>query len=99
MGENFVRKYTEDERKAFVIEALEYGSNILVCAKYDINPQLLSKWKNNYRRYGQTLEPKKPVEKPVVINYKKEYQRAMSEIEKKDLEIAVLRDLLKKKTN
>ncbi|HCQ89412.1 MAG TPA: transposase [Clostridium sp.] len=97
MTTKFTRKFTEEERVAIVKEALEYGSNALVAAKYDINPKLLSTWKGNYRRYQQTLKPKEPKEENIIVNYKKEYKKLVEENKQKDLEIAVLRDLLKKR--
>lgn len=100
MSVRFINKFTEEERVMMVKESLECGSNVYVAAKYDINPVLLSNWKGNYRRYNQTLKPKEPREpnaKDVVINYKREYERLKEESKEKDLEIAVLRDLLKKK--
>lgn len=97
MSTRFIRKFTEEERVAIVNEALECGSNVLVAAKYKINPNQLSNWKNNYRRYHSTLKPKNVKEKEIIQDYKKEYHRLLEENKEKDLEIAVLRDLLKKK--
>ena len=98
MSEKFKRTFSEEERKRYVIEVLESGSNILVARKYDLNPVLLSKWVCNYRKYQQTLEPKEPKEKEIIPNYKKEYKKLKKDLEEKELEIKVLRDLLKKKT-
>lgn len=95
--ERFTRKFSEEERLKYVNEALECGSNILICKKYDINQVLLSRWVNNYRRYGQTLAPKEQVDKEVIPNYKKEYNKMKKELEEKELEVQILRDLLKKK--
>lgn len=95
--ERFIRKFVEEERIAFVNEVLQSGSNILIAKKYDINPCLLSKWVTNYRRYGMTLAPKEPVKKEIIPNYKKEYNKLKKELEEKDLEIKILRDLIKKK--
>ncbi len=97
MSEKFIRKFTEEERVSYVKEALEAGSNILIAKKYGIHPNLLSKWINNYRRYQQTLEPKESTQKQVIPNYKKEYKRMQKDLEEKELEIKILRDLLKKK--
>ncbi|PRR79802.1 Transposase [Clostridium liquoris] len=95
--DKFIRRFTEDERVKYVNEALEYGSNILVAKKYDLHPSLLSRWISNYRRYGKTLAPKEQIEKDIIPNYKKEYKKIKKELEEKDLEIKILRDLLKKK--
>ena len=94
---SFIRKFTEEERVKIVEEALEYGSNSLVASKYDINPAQLSNWKSCYRKYGQTLKPKDPtpLDQPIP-NYKKQCKLLKKEKQELELEIAVLRDLLKK---
>ncbi|WP_454054473.1 transposase [Clostridium sp. Marseille-Q7071] len=97
MTTKFTRKFTEEERVGIVKEPLEYGNNALVAVKYDINPKLLSTWKGNYRRYQQTLKPKEPKEENIIVNYKKEYKKLVEENKQKNLEIAVLRELLKKR--
>lgn len=97
MSTRFIRKFTEEERAAIVVEALECGSNALIASKYNINPRQLSNWKGNYRRYHQTIKPKNGEEKEIIADYKKAYLKAVEENKEKDLEIAVLRDLLKKK--
>lgn len=96
--EKFTRSYTEEQRLSYVTEVLQTGSNILIAKKYDIHPSLLSKWVTTYRRYGVTLAPKKPVEKEIIPNYKKEYDKMKKELEEKELEINILRDLIKKKS-
>lgn len=96
MSTRFIRKFTEEQRVSMVVEALECDSNALVCSKCDINSQQLSNWKSNYRRYHQTLKPKDCKEKEIIKDYKKEYLKLVEENKEKDLEIAVLRDLLKK---
>ncbi len=93
----FKRKYSEEERARIVNEALEYGSNILIAKKYELNADLLSRWLNNYRRYGVTIMPKEPKIKKIIPNYKKEYEKMKKMIDDKDLEIEVLRELLEKK--
>ena len=97
MTTRFTRKFTEEERVAIVEEALEYGSNALVAAKHELNPGQVENWKGNYRRYQQTLKPKEPKEENIIVNYKTEYKKLIDENKEKDLEIAILRDLLKKK--
>ncbi len=99
MSEKFKRTFSEEERKRYVMEVLESGSNILVARKYDLNPVLLSKWVCNYRKYQQTLQTKEPKEKEIIPNYKKEYKKLKKELEEKELEVEVLRDLLKKRPN
>jgi len=93
----FKRKFIEEERVRIVNEVLEYGSNVLIAKKYQLNVDLLSRWLNNYRRYGVTIMPKEPKIKEVIPNYKKEYEKMKKDIADKDLEIQVLRELLEKK--
>ena len=92
----FKRKFSEEQRVAYVKEVLESGSNSLIAKKYDINPVQLSTWVNNYRRYSQTIKPKNPKEGEILPNYKKEYHKFKDENEELKLKIAILEDLLKK---
>ena len=94
----FARKFTAEERVKIVEEVLECGSNSLIAAKYDINPMQISNWKCCYRRYGQTLKPKapKPLDEPVP-DYKKQCAVLTKKNKELELEVAVLRDMLKKK--
>lgn len=95
---NFIRKYTEEERVRMVEEALQYGSNSLVAAKYNINPVLLCKWKSCYRKYGKTLIQKKSKELDnPIYDYKKQCTLLTKENSELKLELAVLKDMLKKK--
>ncbi len=56
MTTKFIRQFTEEERVAIVNETSECGSNALVAAEYNLNLQMPSTWKGNYRRYQQTLK-------------------------------------------
>ncbi len=84
MSTRFIRKFTEEERVAIVVEALECGSNALIASKYNINPNQLSNWKNNYRRYHQTTKPKDCSEKEIIQDYKKAYLKAIEENKEKE---------------
>lgn len=90
----FIRKFTEDQRVKIVEEALEYGSNSLVAAKYEINPMQISNLKCCYRRYGTTLKTKEPKlqDKPLP-DYKKECIILEKRNKELELEVAVLRDM------
>lgn len=96
----FKREFSEEQRVKFVTEALEIGSNIVIAKKYNINQVLLSRWLNNYRRYGQTLEPKDAAEdnnNKTIPNYKKEYKKAAEKVDELELKVKILEDMLKKK--
>lgn len=96
---DFKRKFTEEERVKIVEEVLACGSNSLIAAKHDINYVQLSNWKNNYRRYGQTLKPSEPkAVNELIPDYKNEYKKLLKEKQELELEIAVLREMVKKKT-
>ncbi len=96
MSKSFRRTFSEEERQKYVTEVLESGSNNLIALKYDLNPILLSKWVCNYRRYNQTLQPKDKTEKEYIPDYKKAYIKAQKELKDKELELQILRDLVKK---
>lgn len=96
MPTKFKRTFSEAQRQEIVNEVLESGSNILIARKYDINPVQLSHWVSNFRRYNQTLKPKELNEEEIIPNYKKAYKKVQKELEEKELELAVLRDLFKK---
>ncbi|NEU06680.1 transposase, partial [Clostridium senegalense] len=54
----------------------------------------------NYRRYKQTLKPKnatQPKDEEIIVDYKKEYKKTKEKCKDLELEVAILRDLLKKK--
>lgn len=96
MPTKFKRTFSESQRQEIVNEVLESGSNILIARKYDINTVQLSRWVSNFRRYNQTLKPKELKEEEIIPNYKKAYKKVQKELKEKELELAVLRDLLKK---
>jgi len=99
MSKKFIRKFTEEERVEIVKEVLECGSNALIAGKYDIHKGLISNWKCNYVRYKQTLKPKESKEvsdEEQIVNYKREYKKSEEKCKDLELEVAILRDLLKK---
>jgi transposase-like protein len=85
-----------------VKETLETGNASIVARRHDIAPSLVARWARCYKRYG-TFYPQK--EAPgtngscIPPDYKKitkENEQLKKLLGEKDLEIAILRDLLKK---
>jgi len=103
------RKQYTPEQKLQIIqiikEALETGNASIVTRRYDISASLVGKWVRRYKRErndvpGGEKQQKTCNKYPVTIE---EHKRMISENEKlkkllgeKELEIEILRDLLKK---
>ena len=47
------KQFTEEFRVKVVNEAIETGEQGVVARHHDIHPVTLSKWVNNYKRYGK----------------------------------------------
>jgi transposase-like protein len=92
----FRRTFTEEQRVAYVNEVLSTGSNVLIAKKYDISQVQLSNWVCNYRRYKQTLPPAEPKESEVIPNYKKLCKELEKEKADLELELLILKEILKK---
>lgn len=99
MKTNFKRNFTEDYRVKVVKEVLETGESGLVARRYDLHPNLVSRWVSNFRKYGQTTvspntsKTDKDPEKQILENENQNLKKLLGE---KELEIKILRDLLKK---
>ena len=94
------KQLTEEFRVKVVKEALETGEHGLVARRHDIHPATLSRWVNNYKKYGKTTVSKqtsKTTNKDVKSHIlEKENDRLKRLLGEKELEIQILRDLLKK---
>lgn len=85
-----------------VKETLETGNASIVARRHDIAPSLVARWARCYKRYG-TFYPQKEVAgtngsciSPDYKKITKENEQLKKLLGEKDLEIAILRDLLKK---
>lgn len=102
------RTFSGEFKEQIVLEALEAGNQSLVARRHSLSISLLRKWMRLYQE-GRTLTPTKPNAVPGVVTARESRQMAAesgalrSENERlkkllgeKDLEVAMLRDLLKK---
>lgn len=96
------RHYPREQKLQIVKEAMETGNCALVARRYDISPNLVSRWTREYRRYGadaftgvagsnNNREDQKQLRALIIEN-----ERLKRMLGEKDLEIAILKDLLKK---
>ncbi|MGO4545776.1 helix-turn-helix domain-containing protein, partial [Paenibacillus sp. 2TAB23] len=92
-----------DELRIQVVEeALERGNMALTARKHGISPYSLYKWMKQYRdEVEPAMNKKKKLENlsnpQTTEDWKDKYEQATKLIGEKELEIAVLRDLVKKK--
>lgn len=92
-----------DELRIQVVEeALDRGNVALTARKHGISPFSLYKWVKQYRdEVEMTMSKKKNVDKigmtpQTVEEWKEKYEQATKLLGEKELEISVLRDLVKK---
>ena len=85
-----------------VKEAMETGNASIVARRHDIAPSLVARWTRCYKRYGM-FYPQGGTNGTNGTGTPPDYKRMAQENEQlkkllgeKDLEIAILRDLLKK---
>ncbi|AFV12604.1 transposase [Thermacetogenium phaeum DSM 12270] len=96
------KQYSPEMKMQIVKETLETGNASIVARRHDIAPSLVARWARCYKRYG-TFYPQKEVPGTngscIPPDYKKitkENEQLKKLLGEKDLEIAILRDLLKK---
>ncbi|SMF66946.1 Transposase and inactivated derivatives [Paenibacillus uliginis N3/975] len=92
-----------DELRIQVVEeALERGNVALTARKHGLSPYSLYKWVKQYRdEVEMTMSRKKNMDRLEVQpqttgDWKEKYEQATKLIGEKELEIAILRDLVKK---
>jgi transposase len=97
-------EYLEKMKKNLVREALSGGNSSFVARKHGIHPGTLKKWVKEYRDEVEFQMDKQSSTTPNLPNdsdstdYKKMYEKAVTLLGEKDLEIAILKDLVKKTT-
>ncbi|RJX23554.1 MAG: helix-turn-helix domain-containing protein [Dethiobacter sp.] len=97
-------RYHSPEKKLRVVkESQETGNATLVACRYELSPSKVNRWVREYRKYGEAAFNGKPKGKSFKGNpYGTENQKLAAEkklkkiLGEKDLEIAILRNLLKK---
>lgn len=90
-------KHSKDFILQIIKEATETGSQALVARRYELNPAMVSRWIREYKngKYGDmdvTILPDLDSKE-----LSKENEKLKILLGEKDLEIAILRDLIKKK--
>ncbi|GAB6157834.1 transposase [Desulfotomaculum varum] len=90
------KKYTIDFKQQVIQEALETGNNAVVARRYDLNPNMVGRWVREHKKDKLT----KTSDAELVQDYNqiaKENEQLKKLLGEKDLEIAILKDLIKKK--
>ncbi|MGH2107077.1 transposase [Aerococcus urinaeequi] len=98
------KKYDAEFKEKLVKESLEIGNASLVGRKYDVHPGVVTRWVRESKK-----QPNKELQKNVLSSYQSlsqepvDLESALNQnrqlkaiVGKKELEIAVLTDLLKK---
>jgi transposase len=99
-----VRKHSDEFKKQVVKEALETGNSSLVGRKYDISPSIVARWVRAEKPNPMKTMARKALQaNPDLSEDPKEAKKAMDQntqlkklLGEKELEIEILRDLLKK---
>ncbi|MED3648672.1 transposase [Halalkalibacterium halodurans] len=90
-------KHSQEFKLQVIKEVLETGKQSIVARRYELNPNMVSRWVREYKdgKYGETkTEDVDPLEAKQLSQENDQLKKLLGE---KDLEIAILRDLIKKK--
>lgn len=91
-------RHTDDFKLTVVKEVLAGEKVMVVARKNSISHILLYRWINEYKTNGKFGKSTKYKKEPVnLIDAVKEIQHLSKKLEEQDLEIAILRDMLKKR--
>lgn len=90
-------KHSKDFKLQVVKEATETGNKTLVARRYELNPNMVSRWVREYTdgKFGDVDATVLPDLDSKELS--KENDQLKKLLGEKDLEIAILRDLIKKK--
>ncbi|ASS90019.1 transposase [Aeribacillus pallidus] len=90
-------KHSKEFKLQVIKEAQETGNNSLVARRYELNSNMVSRWVREYKdgKYGDVDVTVLPDLDPKEIS--KENEKLKILLGEKDLEIAILRDMIKKK--
>lgn len=90
-------KHSKEFKLQVIKEAQETGKITLVARRYELNPNMLGRWIREYKdgKYGDVDVAVLPDLDSKELS--KENERLKTLLGEKDLEIAILRDLIKKK--
>jgi transposase len=90
-------KHSKDFKLQVIKEAQETGKITLVARRYELNPNMVSRWIREYKdgKFGDVDVAVQPDLDSKELS--KENEKLKILLGEKDLEIAILRDLIKKK--
>lgn len=90
-------RYSKDFKLQVIKEAQETGKITLVARRYELNPNMVGRWIREYKdgKYGNLDVAGLPDLDTKELA--KENEKLKTLLGEKDLEIAILRDLIKKK--
>ncbi|MGQ9571535.1 MAG: transposase [Thermodesulfovibrionales bacterium] len=92
------RTYSAELKQKIVDECLKTGNHTMVARKYEISGNTISNWLRKYRRQG-SLQIKSAFQAnndAVYTQITSENEQLKKLLGEKDLEIAILKDLIKK---
>ncbi|MDE8565762.1 transposase [Anoxybacillus rupiensis] len=90
------RKHSKEFKLQVVKEALEVGNKALVARRYDLSSNLVQRWVKAYEE-GQLGEETVNSSSAEVKRLEEENEQLKKLLGEKNLEIAILRDWIKKK--
>ncbi|WCL61240.1 transposase [Bacillus subtilis] len=93
------RKHSAEFKQQVVQEAIETGNKALVARRHELSPNLVSKWVKAFQEKGNLDHS--GIQDIVSLSGIKQLEEENDQLKKllgeKDLEISILRDVLKKK--
>jgi transposase-like protein len=88
------KQYTPEFRQQLVKEVGEVGNSSIVARKYDLNKNIISRWVRESKNNGvKHAASKMPQDHKELLTENDQLKKLLG---KKELEIEILRDLLKK---
>jgi len=98
------KRYTEEFKQQVIKEAMETGNSAVVARRYELNTNMVARWVREFKKDKQSLDTGNIEAKATFNSISQENRKLSHENEQlkkllgeKDLELAILRDLLKKK--
>lgn len=97
------RRHTAETKLRVVKEALETGNGSVVARRYDLSSSMVNKWIREYRQHGEAAfsgnvkaSNSHHIDSKEYRKLEEENERLKKILGEKDLEVAILRDLVKK---
>lgn len=90
------RKWTPEEKLRILREIENSGAVVKICRKWSIDPSMYYKWKAKYEAEGINGLKRANSLNPELKKLLKENERLKRIVADKELEVSILRDLLKK---